>query len=152
VRRQAWMGHSEAVGRVGLDCRSARPAIWLCCLSVLFAPLRARQELETVELEARNARMNERSTARPREVRRTAKAGLKDLEERQQARGASATDRRTESGAGGFGRRLPRSPLIRGSRRSGSHRGGFVSSQELAVNLAYNPNEILQIQALLFGR
>lgn len=148
VRRQAWMDvPSRLDGSGATAARLANEVMDLLERSV--APLRVLQDRETAELEARNARMNE-INGKTAGGARAARAGLKDLEERQKR---EVRRQRTDELKAG----LAALAGVYRDRLAASGRGGVEAIealrliQELAVNLAYNPNEILQIQALFFA-
>jgi DNA polymerase-3 subunit delta' len=148
VRRQAWMGvPSQLDGSGSTAARLAGQLMELLERSV--SPLRARQELETVELEARNARMNE-INGKAAGGARAAKAGVKDLEERQKREVRRQRTDELKAGLAAMGA-VYRDRLAFGGRGGAEAIEAVRLIQELAVNLAYNPNEMLQLQALLFA-
>jgi DNA polymerase-3 subunit delta' len=148
VRRQAWMDiPNQLDGSGSTAARLAGQLVELLERSV--APLRARQELQVAELEASNARMNE-INGKSAGGARSAKAGLKDLEERHKR---EVRRQRTDELKAG----LAALDGVYRDRLASRSPGGAEAIeavrliQELAVSLAYNPNEILQLQALLFA-
>ncbi len=148
LRRRTWMDiPSQLDGTGATASRLATEVIELLERSV--APLRILQDRQIAELEARNARMNE-INGKTAGGARAAKAGLKDLEERQKR---EVRRQRTDELKAGL---AALAGVYRDRLASGAPGGAEAIEavrliQELAVNLAYNPNEILQLQALLFA-
>jgi DNA polymerase-3 subunit delta' len=134
-------------GSGGTAARLANEVVELLEHSV--APLRTIQDRETAELEARNARMNE-INGKTAGGARAARAGLKDLEEQHKR---EVRRQRTDELKAGL---AALAGVYRDRLASGRPGGAEAIEavrliQELAVNLAYNPNEILQLQALFFA-
>jgi DNA polymerase-3 subunit delta' len=109
-------------------------------------PLRAHQEEETALLEARNARMNE-VNGKTAGGARAARAGMKELDERHRR---ELRRQRTDELKAGL---AALAAVYRDGLAHGDPAGGPVEAvaliQKLSVNLAYNPNEALQLQALV---
>jgi len=154
TRRRAWQ---EAPSRLdGTGAAAARCADELVALlEHSVAPLRARQEQEVAALEARNARANEVNGKTAGGVR-AARAGLKDLEERHKREIRRQRTDELKSGlaalAGVYRDRLAMgggSGFVGAGSGAGAAVRAIDAIQQLAVDLQYNPNELLQLQALL---
>jgi DNA polymerase-3 subunit delta' len=146
VRRRAWEavpGRLDGTGSTAVAIAGELVAL----LERSVAPLRARQAAEVTDLEARVARANEvmgRSGGK-----RGAKTGAKELEERHRR---EVRRQRTDELKAGLA-------ALAGIYRDRLASGGAPSAaadaveavrliQELYANLAYNPNELLQLQGL----
>ena len=146
VRRQAWQG---VPGR--LDGTGATAAVvgdeLLGLLEHSVAPLRARQEEEVAALHERNAKMSEINGKPPR-GRGGGQAGMKELEERHRREVRRQRTDELRAGlaalAGAY-----RDRLAAGGPGSAEALGGVAMIQKLYEDLEYNPNEQLQLQALL---
>jgi DNA polymerase-3 subunit delta' len=111
-------------------------------------PLRARQAREVADLEARIARANE--VVGRGSGKRASKTGAKELEERHRR---EVRRQRTDELKAGLA-------ALAGTYRDRLATGGPTAAatdalasvqliQELCANLAYNPNELLQLQGLM---
>jgi DNA polymerase III subunit delta' len=148
VRRQTWMDiPSRLDGSGATAARLAAEVVDLLDRSV--APLRTMQDQQTVELEARNARMNE-INGKTAGGARAAKAGFKDLEERHKRELRRQRTDELKAGLAALAG-VYRDRLAAGGPGGAEAIEAVRLIQELAVNLAYNPNEVLQLQALLFA-
>jgi DNA polymerase III subunit delta' len=148
TRRQTWQGIPARLDGLGATSASiAGELIELLERSV--TPLRLRHEEDLAELEARNARMNE-VNGRPAGGSRAAKAGLKDLEERQRREVRRQRTDELKAGLAALAG-VYRDRLAAGGPGSADALAAVELVQELYTNLAYNPNELLQLQSLLVG-
>jgi DNA polymerase III subunit delta' len=148
VRRAAWQavpGRLDGTGGTAVAIAGELVAH----LERSVAPLRERQAAEVADLEARLARANE-VTGRSG-GKRAAKTGAKDLEERH--RREIRRQRMDELKAGMAALAGVYRDRLAAGGGPGSAAADAVESvrliQELYANLAYNPNELLQLQALL---
>ena len=146
-RRRAWQavpGRLDGTGRTAMAV--AGELVGLLERSV--GPLKARQAAEVADLDARIARANE-VTGRG-SGKRAPKSGAKELEDRHRR---EVRRQRTDELKAGLA-------ALAGVYRDRLASGGSSSSaadaieavrliQELYASLAYNPNELLQLQALL---
>jgi DNA polymerase-3 subunit delta' len=110
-------------------------------------PLRRRHEEELAELEERNARMNE-INGRLSGGSRVSKAGFKDLEERQRREVRRQRTDELKAGLAALAG-VYRDRLAAGGPGTPDALAAVELVQQLYTNLAYNPNELLQLQALL---
>jgi DNA polymerase-3 subunit delta' len=147
VRRRAWQavpGRLDATGAMAVKIAGELVAL----LERSVAPLKQRQAAEVAELEARVARANQ-VTGRSG-GKRAPKTGAKELEERHRR---EVRRQRTDELKAGLA-------ALAGVYRDRLAAGGSSSAatdavesvrliQELYANLAYNPNEHLQLQGLL---
>ncbi len=147
IRRRAWQavpGRLDGTGGAAVVIAGELVAL----LERSVGPLRERQSAEVAELEARIARANE-VTGR-NGAKRGAKSGAKDLEDRHKR---EIRRQRTDELKAGLA-------ALAGVYRDRLATGGPPAAardaleavrliQELYANLAYNPNELLQLQALL---
>jgi DNA polymerase-3 subunit delta' len=146
VRRAAWQavpGRLDGTGGTAVAIAGELVAL----LERSVGPLKQRQAAEVTDLEARLARANEvtgRSSGK-----RVAKTGAKELEERHKR---EIRRQRTDELKAGMA-------ALAGVYRDRLASGGPASAtadavesvrliQDLYTNLAYNPNELLQLQAL----
>jgi DNA polymerase-3 subunit delta' len=147
VRRRAWQVVPERLDGNGATA-VAIAAELAGHLERSVAPLRVRHEAEVAELDARVARANEVTGGKG--GKRAAKTGAKELEERHRR---EIRRQRTDELRAGLA-------ALAGVYRDRLAAGGPSSVaadavesvrliQELYANLAYNPNELLQLQALL---
>jgi DNA polymerase-3 subunit delta' len=146
VRRKAWRavpGRLDGTGGTATTIAAELVAL----LERSVAPLRERHAAEVAELEARMARANE-VTGRGA-GRRAPKTGAKELEERHKR---ELRRQRTDELKAGLA-------ALAGVYRDRLAAGGPAAAatdnvestrviQDLFANLAYNPNELLQLQAL----
>lgn len=146
-RRAAWRGvpsRLDGSGSTAVDL--ARELVGLLERSV--GPLRDGQAAEAAELEARLARANQ-VTGRGGGGRKGPKTGIKELEERHKREIRRQRTDELKAGlaalAGVYRDRL----ISAGSAGSAANDVEAVRLvQELYANLPYNPNEMLQLQAL----
>jgi DNA polymerase-3 subunit delta' len=146
TRRKTWQGIPARLDGLGVTAASiAGELIELLERSV--TPLRLRHEEELTELEARNARLNE-VNGRPAGGSRAVKAGLKDLEDRQRR---EVRRQRTDELKAGLAilAGVYRDRLAAGGPGAADALAAVELVQQLYTNLAYNPNELLQLQALM---
>jgi DNA polymerase-3 subunit delta' len=146
TRRQVWR---DIPGRLdGTGATAAQIAGELVdLLERSVAPLRTLHEQEATKLEERNARMNEINGKTAGGVR-AARAGLKDLEERHRR---EVRRQRTDELRAGLATLagVYRDRLIQGGPGEAEAIAAVRVVQEVHANLEYNPNELLQLQALL---
>lgn len=147
VRRQAWQAVPARLdGTGGTAVAIAGELVGRLERSV--EPLRQRQAAEVADLEARVARANE-VTGRSG-GKRAAKSGAKELEERHRREIRRQRTDELKAGlaalAGVYRDRLA-SGVPTSAAANAVESVGLI--QELYANLAYNPNELLQLQALL---
>jgi DNA polymerase III subunit delta' len=146
VRRKAWQAvPSRLDGTGGTAVAIAAELVALLERSV--GPLRERHAAEVADLEARIARANE-VTGRSG-GKRPAKTGAKELEERHKR---EIRRQRTDELKAGM---AALAGVYRDRMASGGPAPAVADAaesvrviQELYANLAYNPNELLQLQAL----
>lgn len=146
-RRQAWQAVPTRLDGTG-NTATTIAAELVALLERSVGPLRLRQAAEVADLDARMARANE-VTGRSG-GKRAAKSGAKELEDRHRRELRRQRTDELKAGlaalAGVYRDRLA-------SDGPAAAAGDAVESvrliQELYANLAYNPNELLQLQALL---
>ncbi|MDQ1412685.1 MAG: polymerase subunit delta [Acidimicrobiaceae bacterium] len=147
VRRRAWQAVPERLDGNGATAVAIAGEL-VAHLERSVAPLRTRHDTEVAELDARVARANEVTGGKA--GKRPAKTGAKELEERHRR---EIRRQRTDELRAGLAALagVYRDRLAAGGPSSVA--GDAVESvrliQELYANLAYNPNELLQLQALL---
>ena len=147
IRRRAWQavpGRLDATGTTAMTIAAELVAL----LERSVAPLRDRQAAEIADLEARIARAN--AVTGRSGGKRAPKTGAKELEERHRR---EVRRQRTDEFKTGL---AALSGVYRDRLASGAATSAAVGAiesvrliQELYTNLAYNPNELLQLQALL---
>ncbi len=147
VRRHAWQavpGRLDGTGATAVAIAGELVAL----LERSVAPLRERQAAEVADLEARIARANE-VTGRGG-GRRAPKTGAKELEERHRREVRRQRTDELKAGlaalAGVYRDRLA-SDVPSAAATDAVESVRLI--QELYTNLAYNPNELLQLQSLL---
>jgi DNA polymerase-3 subunit delta' len=146
TRRQAWQsipGRLDSTGATAAQIAGELEAL----LERSVGPLKARQAKEAAELEERNARMNE-VNGKTAGGARAAKAGLKDLEDRHRRELRRQRTDELKAGLAALAG-VYRDRLAQGGPGAGGSIEAARLIQELAVKLPYNPNELLQLQALL---
>jgi DNA polymerase-3 subunit delta' len=148
TRRQAWRsipgrldGHGATAAQIAAELEAL--------LERSVAPLKALQAQQVTQLEERNARMNE-VNGKTAGGARAAKAGLKDLEERHRREVRRQRTDELKAGLAALAG-VYRDRLAQDGPGAAEAIEAVKLIQELAVNLAYNPNELLQLQALLVG-
>lgn len=109
------------------------------------APLRARQQEELAELEARNARMNQ-INGKPAGGRGAA-SGVKELEDRHRREVRRQRTDELKAGLAALAG-VYRDRLVAGGAGSVEAIGAIDAVQGTYANLEYNPNELLQLEAL----
>ncbi|HEX3424626.1 MAG TPA: ATP-binding protein [Acidimicrobiales bacterium] len=147
IRRRTWQEVPSRLDGTGATAVAIAGEL-VTLLERSVAPLRERQAAEVAELDARIARANE-VTGR-KGGRRAPKTGAKELEERHRREVRRQRTDELKAGlaalAGVYRDRL-------GSAVSPATAADAIESvrliQELNANLAYNPNEQLQLQSLL---
>jgi len=146
-RREAWR---SVPGR--LDGTGATAAVvadeLVALLDHSVAPLQARQEQEVANREAATARMNEINGKVARSNRSGDKTASKDLEERHRR---EIRRQRTDEIRAGLAclAGVYRDRLVQGGPLAAGAVPAIDAIQKLNADLAYNPGELLQLQALL---
>jgi DNA polymerase-3 subunit delta' len=146
TRRQAWQtipGRLDSTGATAAQIAGELESL----LERSVGPLKARQAQEVSELEERNARMNE-VNGKTAGGARAARAGLKELEDRHRRELRRQRTDELKAGLAALAG-VYRDRLVQGGPGAAASIEAARLIQELAVNLAYNPNELLQLQALL---
>jgi DNA polymerase-3 subunit delta' len=146
TRRRTWQEIPTRLDGLGVTAVSiAGELVELLERSV--TPLRLRHEEELADLEERNARMNE-VNGRLAGGSRVSKAGFRDLEERQRREVRRQRTDELKAGLAALAG-VYRDRLAAGGPGTADALAAVELVQQLYTNLAYNPNELLQLQALL---
>lgn len=145
VRRQAWQGVPSRLDGTG-NTAMAMAVELVALLERSVGPLRQRQAGEVAELDARMARATE-VTGRSG-GKRAAKSGAKELEERHRRELRRQRTDELKAGLAALAG-VYRDRLAAGGPAGAASVESVRLIQELYANLAYNPNELLQLQALL---
>jgi DNA polymerase-3 subunit delta' len=146
TRRRTWQEIPARLDGLGVTAVSIAGEL-VDLLEHSVTPLRLRHEQELAELEERNARMNE-VNGRPAGGTRASKAGFKDLEERQRREIRRQRTDELKTGLAALAG-VYRDRLAAGGPGAADALAAVELVQQLYTNLAYNPNELLQLQALL---
>jgi DNA polymerase-3 subunit delta' len=146
-RRQAWRSVPGRLDGTGATAASLADEL-VALLDHSVAPLRARQEQEIANREASIARMNEINGKAPRGGRSGDKTAAKDLEERHRR---ETRRQRTDELRAGLAclAGVYRDRLVQGGPLATPAVSALEVIQKLNADLAYNPGELLQLQALL---
>ncbi len=147
ARRLAWRSVPERLDGTGATA-AAVAAELVALLERSVGPLRANQAAEAAELEARTARANE-VVGRSGSAKRGSKAASKELEDRQKREIRRQRTDELKAGLAALAGEY-RDRLAAGGSPAGSAAMAEAVRliQQLYANLAYNPNELLQLQAL----
>jgi DNA polymerase-3 subunit delta' len=146
ARRQAWQNVPSRLDSTGATAAQLAAELE-ALLERSVGPLKAQQAQELTELEERNARMNE-VNGKTAGGARAARAGLKDLEDRHRREIRRQRTDELKAGLAALAG-VYRDRLTKGGPGAAPAIEAVGLIQELAVNLQYNPNELLQLQALL---
>jgi DNA polymerase III subunit delta' len=146
TRRRTWQEIPARLDGLGVTAVSIAGEL-VELLEHSVTPLRLRHQEELAELEERNARMNE-VNGRPAGGSRASKAGFKDLEERQRREIRRQRTDELKAGLAALAG-VYRDRLAAGGPGAPDALVAVELVQQLYTNLAYNPNELLQLQALL---
>lgn len=148
LRRDAWRGVPSRLDGTGTMAAAVAGEL-VALLERSVGPLRDRQAEEVAEHSARLARANE-VVGRSGGSKRASKTGVKDLEERHKR---EIRRQRTDELKAGL---AAMAGVYRDRLAAGGPSGEAANAiesvrliQELYANLAYNPNELLQLQALV---
>jgi DNA polymerase III subunit delta' len=144
TRRELWQTIPSQLDGTGATAAKLAAQV-VESLEHSVAPLRARQQEELAELEARNARMNQ-INGKPAGARGAA-AGVKELEDRHRREVRRQRTDELKAGLAALAG-VYRDRLVAGGVGSGSAIGAVDAVQTTFANLEYNPNELLQLEAL----
>ena len=146
TRRQTWQEIPARLDGLGVTAVAIAGEL-VELLEHSVTPLRLRHEEEMADLEERNARMNE-VNGRTTGGSRVSKAGFRDLEERQRREVRRQRTDELKAGLAALAG-VYRDRLVAGGPGTADALAAVELVQQLYTNLAYNPNELLQLQALL---
>jgi DNA polymerase-3 subunit delta' len=146
-RRQMWQSIPTRLD--GTGATAAKLAAELIeSLEHSVAPLRTRQQEELAELEARNTRMNQ-INGKPASGRAAA-AGVRELEDRHKREVRRQRTDELKAGLAALAG-VYRDRLVAGGIGAVGALEAIDLVQGTYANLEYNPNELLQLEALLVG-
>jgi DNA polymerase-3 subunit delta' len=148
ARRLAWRSVPERLDGTGATA-AGMAAELVASLERSVAPLRNAQAHEATELEARTARANE-VVGRSGGGKRAGKAASKELEDRHKREIRRQRTDELKAGLAALAG-VYRDRLVSGGSAASASAGPAEAVrliQQLYANLAYNPNELLQLQAL----
>jgi DNA polymerase-3 subunit delta' len=146
-RRQMWQSIPTRLD--GTGATAAKLAAELIeSLEHSVAPLRTRQQEEVAELEARNTRMNQ-INGKPASGRAAA-AGVRELEDRHKREVRRQRTDELKAGLAALAG-VYRDRLVAGGPGAVGALDAIDLVQGTYANLEYNPNELLQLEALLVG-